>query len=92
MSINLQPGKLNPFFKMYLDKCTDNVLNEAKNLAPVDIGKLRDSIIKKDTENEFKKEIVSEADYSLYIELGTSKQAAQPFLRPALYNQLNYKG
>jgi HK97 gp10 family phage protein len=29
-------------------------------------------------------DVTAEADYALFVELGTSKMAAQPFLRPAL--------
>ena len=58
----------------------------AKNIVPVDTGELRDSI------NTNSKAIPSGAEatvgtnkeYALYVELGTSKMQAQPYLKPAL--------
>lgn len=58
----------------------------AKRLAPVDTGRLRSSIT-----NELGAEgddlvarIGTDVDYAAYVELGTSRAPAQPFLRPAL--------
>lgn len=54
----------------------------AKEICPVDTGRLRNSITHaqagKDTEV-----IGTNMEYGPYVELGTHKQAAQPFLRPA---------
>lgn len=58
----------------------------AKRSCPVDTGRLRSSI-----SHEVNAEggsivgtIGTNVDYAKYVELGTSNQAAQPFLRPAL--------
>lgn len=58
----------------------------AKQLCPVDTGRLRSSIT-----NELGQDaeglvavIGTNVEYAPYIELGTSKMAAQPFLLPAL--------
>ena len=57
----------------------------AKKLCPVDTGRLRNSIThaqySEDTEV-----VGSNVDYAPYVELGTHKQKAQPFLRPAAEN------
>ena len=58
----------------------------AKQLCPVDTGRLRSSIT-----NELGQDgdglvatIGTNVEYAPYVELGTSKMAAQPFLLPAL--------
>lgn len=58
----------------------------AKRLCPVDTGRLRSSIT-----NEIGQDggglvalIGTNVEYAPYVELGTSKMAAQPFLLPAL--------
>lgn len=61
------------------------IADDARRLCPVDTGVLRSSI-------DWVWEggaalIVADAPYAGYVELGTSKMAAQPFLRPALYRQ-----
>lgn len=59
--------------------------SHAKKLCPVDTGRLRNSIThaqySEDTEV-----VGSNVDYAPYVELGTHKQKAQPFLRPAAEN------
>lgn len=59
--------------------------SHAKKLCPVDTGRLRNSIThaqySEDTEV-----IGSNVDYAPFVELGTHKQAAKPFLRPAAEN------
>lgn len=57
---------------------------EAENNCPVDTGYLRSTVfVQKDGDNV---EIGFEAPYASYVEFGTYKMAAQPFLRPALDN------
>ncbi len=46
-------------------------------------GNMRNSIFTKLTTDGFTGEIVSEADYSAYIELGTVNMDARPFMKPA---------
>ncbi len=62
----------------------------AKNLAPVDTGYLRNSITHEVEGKEAR--VGATAEYAGFVELGTSKQAAQPFLNPALeQNKRNIK-
>lgn len=58
----------------------------AKQLAPVDTGRLRSSIswrLGSDGKGLFAL-VGTDVHYAPYVELGTSRMAAQPFLRPAL--------
>ena len=65
-----------------LQEIGDRVVKRAQELVPVDSGNLQRSIhaeVDGDTLN-----IAADADYASYVELGTSKMAAQPYLGPAL--------
>lgn len=58
----------------------------AKRLCPVDTGRLRASIthaIDRDSRG-LVGVVGTDVDYAPYVELGTSKAPAQPYLRPAL--------
>lgn len=57
---------------------------EAENNCPVDTGFLRSTVFVTKNGNEV--EVGFEAPYASYVEFGTYKMAAQPFLRPALDN------
>lgn len=58
----------------------------AKGLCPVDTGRLRSSITNEIGEDGdgLVATIGTNVEYAPYVELGTSKMAAQPFLLPAL--------
>jgi len=58
------------------------VEGSAKNLSPVDTGNLKGSITHEVTKEMAK--IGTNVEYSPYLEYGTVKMAAQPYLRPAL--------
>lgn len=60
----------------------------AKALCPVDTGRLRNSITHFVVidEGEPAAYIGTDVEYGPYVELGTSRQKAQPFLRPAAWN------
>jgi HK97 gp10 family phage protein len=58
----------------------------AKRLCPVDTGRLRSSIthgLAHDVIGLYA-EVGSNVEYAIYVELGTRRAHAQPFLRPAL--------
>jgi len=55
---------------------------EAENNCPVDTGFLRSTVFVQKTGDDV--EIGFNARYASYVEFGTYKMAAQPFLRPAL--------
>ena len=66
-----------------LDKAALLVLRRAKQKTPVDTGTLKLSEIKIDV-SPAERDVVAFADYSVYVEFGTYKMAAQPYMRPAL--------
>lgn len=53
----------------------------AKKLCPVDTGNLRNSITHRTEENN--EVIGTNVEYAPYVELGTQRTKAQPFLKPA---------
>lgn len=56
-----------------------------QQLAPVDTGFMRDNIKQTDTasSDQLRAVIISEADYSAFVEYGTVNMDAQPFFTPA---------
>jgi HK97 gp10 family phage protein len=58
---------------------------QAKALAPVDTGYLRASIKTHIKDGGLSAEVISHAEYSLFVEYGTSKQEAQQFMTPAYF-------
>jgi len=72
--------------KYVADVVLPKITTHAKRIVPVDSGDLRDSIHPEvSDEGMF---VVADEEYAAHVELGTSKMAAQPFLRPALYTNL----
>lgn len=61
----------------------------AKEMCPVDTGNLRGSINNKPTMVEQAVYIGTNVEYAPYVELGTSRQGAQPYLKPAVANHLD---
>ncbi len=59
---------------------------QAKELCPVDTGFLKGSITHDVNAEGDAVRIGTNVEYGIYQELGTVKMAAQPYLRPALYN------
>lgn len=59
----------------------------AKRLCPVDTGRLRNSITHTD-DGEFEY-IGTNVEYAPYVELGTSRTRAQPYLKPAVVDHAN---
>lgn len=63
------------------------IVQEAKTLVPVRTGFLRDSIHSIDPQETGKTvvgNVTADAHYAFFVEFGTVKMAAQPYLRPAL--------
>lgn len=57
-------------------------------LAPVDTGRLRDSITHEVDESEEAVYIGTNVEYAAYQEYGTSRMKAHPFLKPGIMNNL----
>lgn len=60
----------------------ESVAEYAREICPVDTGELRDSISV--SQSESGAVVYAEAEHGIYVEFGTYKMAAQPFLVPAL--------
>ncbi len=60
------------------------IAQQAENNCPVDTGYLRSTVFVKEEGDDVL--IGFDAPYASYVEFGTYKMAAQPFLRPALDN------
>ena len=63
------------------------VKERAQSVCPVDTGALRDSIAV--SQDGTVAEISANTDYAAYVEFGTSKMAAQPYLVPSLLGNEN---
>lgn len=63
-------------------KAAEAVAEEARRMCPVDTGALRNSITV--SSDGSRAEVVAGKDYAVFVEFGTYKTAAQPFLVPAL--------
>ena len=74
-----------------LNKKALRIVRQAKQLAPVDTGRLRSSITAELIRSDGRpKDVVgTNVEYAPFVEFGTSKQPAQPFLRPAAQQVLN---
>jgi len=59
-----------------------NIVNEAKYLCPVDTGRLRASIHYKQV-GRLHYLVGTNVEYAPYVEFGTRKMSAQPYLLPA---------
>ena len=70
-----------------MEKAVIFVKNQAKTRAPVDTGRLKNSISGRVTigVKQIEGEVFTDVEYAPYIEFGTERAKAQPFLRPALY-------
>lgn len=56
--------------------------SHAKDYCPVDTGRLRNSI--SNTRDDDSAYIGSNVEYAAYVELGTSRRKAKPYLKPAV--------
>lgn len=60
-----------------------NIQAGAKERAPVDTGRLRNSITHEVSENGLSATVGTNVEYSTHVEFGTSRASAQPYLVPA---------
>ena len=66
-----------------VDDFADDVVIHMKNLAPVDTGRLKESIEKK-TEGDKVTVGPRGVEYAIYVEKGTSRSPAQPYVAPTI--------
>lgn len=69
-----------------LEKCGLVAEGYAKKLAPVNTGRLRNSLTHTVKAKEQAAYIGTNVEYAAYVELGTQHQSAQPYLKPAVAN------
>ena len=68
--------------RLATEQIASDIVEIAKENAPVDTGELRGSIhVERDGNNHT---VVADSDHAVFVELGTSKMAAQPYLGPAV--------
>ena len=67
-----------------LERCGSEAEGYAKDLCPVDTGNLQNSITNAPDFEERAVYIGTNVEYAGYVELGTAKQPAQPYLKPAV--------
>lgn len=87
---------LKKYFKSVEDNIKDvvkesavNIESKSKMKAPVDTGNLRRGITHQVLDNGLDAEIGTyDIEYAPYIEYGTSKNPAKPYLRPSLEEEL----
>ncbi len=60
----------------------------AKLLSPVDTGLLRSSIYQKLDKPRLTEEVYTNTEYASHVEFGTKTQRAQPYMRPALKDNI----
>lgn len=80
------PLQMNRARNVALDDWAEALEKTAKDLAPVRLGNLRDSIeakVNKNAGTAFVRVRGQATQYAYYVEKGTSKMADQPFMGPA---------
>ncbi|NLH62496.1 MAG: hypothetical protein GX452_13940 [Ignavibacteriales bacterium] len=66
-----------------IERTAIKIESRAKYFCPVDTGRLRASITHEISNDRLSAIIGTNVEYAPFVELGTSKMEAQPYLRPA---------
>lgn len=74
-------GKCPALVTAAVKKTAYDILDDAQNIVPIDTGYLAGSITV--TTEEFYATVQPAAEYAAYVEFGTWKMGAQPYMRPA---------
>lgn len=84
-NLNHASRQVMPRARQAMKKALDDIGTGAKNRAPVDTGALRNSISTQTQGNRdyARGEVGPTVNYGGYVERGTSRMSAQPYLRPA---------
>ena len=80
-NVDLAKSEILAAFARALERIGQQAEGYAQDLCPVDTGNLRDSITH--TADRTAAYIGTNVEYAPYVELGTRRAAAQPFLKPA---------
>lgn len=83
-----------PELRRFMDQVGQECVAAARDLAPVDTGKLRDSIDHKVEREDgtWMVHVFFDKFYGLFKEFGTSRLAAVPFLRPGVVKAIGRRG
>ncbi len=81
------PEKLKKSSEVITEEYALMMITEAKRIVPVDTGHLRDNIFAR-KESQMLYLLLATPHYAAYVELGTCKMAAQPYMRPAVQKYL----
>lgn len=76
-------SELNRAIEKSLEESGAEVENHAAYICPVDTGKLRNSLTHRLVDDRTC-EVGTDTEYALYVEAGTSRAKAQPYLVPSL--------
>ena len=76
------PRKLDRLVQQETEKTAQEALSRAQSLVPVRTGALRNSLQQSPITNGA--EILARRPYAIYLEYGTRRMSARPFLLPAL--------
>ena len=71
-----------------LEICGGKAETYAKRLCPVDTGRLRSSIAHQ-AESAYVMAVGTNVEYAPYVELGTYKMSARPYITPAVENHMS---
>lgn len=86
-SLAAVPAMSRGMVRAALSKTATDIVASAKKASPVDTGNLRASIsaspVESGADGSFYTEVGPTAAYGVFVELGTSRAPAQPFLFPA---------
>lgn len=77
-------GALAQALEEALNTASDAIVADAKRRAPVDTGFMRDSTEVETTDDPLKLVLHANAPYSGFVDMGTVRQAAQPWFTPAV--------
>lgn len=72
--------------RMATQRAANTIFNRSKQMVPVDTGALRSSANVEPASGaagQYTAKVNYEMHYAIYVEMGTSKMAAQPYLVPA---------
>jgi len=72
--------------KFVSQKVLPQIVDAAKRIVPIDTGDLHDSIHAETTGEGMY--VVADSEHAVFVEQGTSKMPAQPYLRPALNTKI----
>lgn len=80
---NRQPQKVKQEGTQIINAVAGKVEKRAVDLAPKDTGYLSEHIIS-EPKGPLNAQVIATANYSVYLEMGTRKAPAQPYMKPAI--------